>query len=56
MKQYEKAIDAFQNSLKYEPESVDVLYFIGITYRSLGREDLAQSYIAKSEKMKRGKK
>ncbi|HLG35400.1 MAG TPA: tetratricopeptide repeat protein, partial [Bacteroidia bacterium] len=56
MKQYEKAINAFQNSLKYEPDNVDVLYFLGITYRSIGREDLAQSYIAKSEKMKRGKK
>lgn len=56
LKQFEKAIDAFQNSLKYEPDNADVLYFIGITYRSLGKEDLAQSYIAKSEKVKRGKK
>jgi tetratricopeptide (TPR) repeat protein len=56
MKQYEKAIDAFQNSLKYEPDNVDVLYFLGITYRSLGQEMLAQTYIAKSEKLKREKK
>ncbi|MBK5285506.1 MAG: tetratricopeptide repeat protein [Bacteroidia bacterium] len=56
MKEYEKAVEAFQNSLKYEPDNADVLYFLGITYRSLGREDLAQTYIAKSDKLKREKK
>lgn len=53
---YETAIGYFQQSIKEDPDYPTPYYLIGITYRNLGDEQTAQSYIKKSEEVKKIKR
>jgi len=53
---YETAIGYFQKAIKEDPEYPTPYYLMGITYRNLGDEQTARTYIQKSEEVKKIKR
>jgi Flp pilus assembly protein TadD len=49
MKEFDKAIDAFNKALQINPKNARAYYYLGITYRSIGKEDLAVQNLQKAK-------
>ncbi len=56
LQQTDKALDAFQRALKYDPLNPDVLYFMGQVYKSMGDEATSRTYLLRAEDLRKNKK
>ncbi len=52
-KQFELAARNFERSVRLKPENPQAWYYLGITYRSLNREDKARECLARAEELRR---
>ncbi len=48
-KEYPKAIDAFNKALAINPQNARAYYYLGITYRTLGNEQMATQHLQKAK-------